>query len=236
MRNKLKGLGPLFAIVATLALAVLAGLFSTCTADTAHASLSSGLPAGPVGSPVISTVAYTNASDLEVVGDSITVRSYKKLPAELPGWRIAINAQSGANTAQGIDRLVKQLNAGARLPKRLVMATGANDVFAPAAMKAQIARLLTLVHTYSPDTEVYWVNMSVHRPGKYAFADAANTNKVNQLIRLGCTRTAVQPCTLIDWAGLLASGNRASLIDAGGVHPTEAGQVRWAKMIAAAVR
>lgn len=229
MRNKLKGLGPLFGIVATLALAVLAGLF---TMTPARASLSSGLPGGPVGTPVISTVAYTNASDVLVVGDSITVRSYKQLAAALPGQRLAVNAQSGANTAQGIDRLTVQLKNGAKLPKRLLMATGANDVFYPAAMQAQMKRLLSLVAAYSPTTVVYWVNVSVLRPS-YAFADRVNSAKVNQLITSGC---AGGKCTVISWAGLLATGtNRAKYIDAGGVHPNTAGQVAWGKLIAGAL-
>lgn len=214
--------------IVSVLLAVVGLSFITQTAD---ASLSSGVPAGPVGTPVVSTVDFTNRADLEVVGDSITVRSYKSLPAQLPGERIAVNAQSGSNTAQSIDRLQAQLKAGARLPQRLVMATGANDIFVPGNVGAQVRRLLTLVQAQSPTTRVYWVDVSVLRPG-FLFADRVNSGKVNSQIRQFCTGS----CTVISWAGFLASVQRSKYIDKGGVHPLPAGQVEWAKLIARSIR
>jgi lysophospholipase L1-like esterase len=208
-----------------LAVAALFGVSST-----ANASLSSGLPGGPVGSPVISTVDFTNRSTIEVVGDSITVRSYKALPAQLPGERIAVNAQSGSNTSQSIGRLETQLKAGARLPARLVMATGANDVFSPGVVGVQVKRLLALVQAQSPTTRVYWVDVSVLRPG-YLFQDRVNSAKVNQQIRAYC----VGSCTVISWAGFLSKVQRSTYVDRGGVHPTTAGQQAWAKLIAGGI-
>src|SRR5690349_9994458 len=212
-----------------LFLLAVAALFEV--SSTADASLSSGLPAGPVGSPVVSTVDFTNRATIEVVGDSITVRSYKSLPAELPGERIAVNAQSGSNTAQSIDRLEAQLKAGAKLPPRLVMASAANDIFAAGSTAAQVRRLLALVQAQSPSTRVYWVDASVLRPG-FLFADRVNSAKVNSAIRANC----VGSCSVISWAGFLATVKRSTYIDAGGVHPNAAGQVAWAKLIAGGIR
>ena len=195
----------------------------------AHAGLSSGLPAGPIGTPVISTRSYTDMSDVLIVGDSITVRSYKELAASLMG-RLAVNAQSGRNTKLSIDSLLAQLDAGAKLPPRLVMATGANDIFSPYAMNTQVPRLLAAVPA---TTKVYWVDASVLRPA-YRMQDAVNTARVNTYIRKYC----VGNCSVISWAGFLAakSSRRAMYIDSGGVHPTDAGEEAWGGLIALSVK
>lgn len=196
--------------------------------STADASLSSGLPGGPVGSPVMSTTDYVARSDVMIVGDSITVRGYKQLQVELGTRRLAVNAWSGRNTALSVDSLFAQLKAGVPLPKTLVMAVGANDVFSPSVMGAQVRRLLAGIPA---GTRVYWVDVSVLRPG-FLFADRANSSKINQQIRANCTGV----CTVISWAVFLASVNRSTYIDKGGVHPLPAGQVAWAKLIAGSVK
>lgn len=194
----------------------------------AHASLSSGLPAGPVGTPVLSTMDYVARSDVMIVGDSISVRSYKQLQTELGTQRLAVNARSGRNTTLSVDSLFKQLQAGMKLPPVLVMAVGANDIFRPGVEGVQVRRLLAGVPA---TTRVLWVNVSVLRPG-YLFADRVNSGKVNQLIAANC----VGSCTVVSWAGFLAGKTRSTYIDSKGVHPTAAGSVAWAKLIAEAVR
>lgn len=200
-------------------------------ATVAHAAPSSGLPTGPVGSVVM--VGDPTTSDVMIVGDSITVRGYKDLAAALPG-KLAVNAQSGRNTRLSIDSLFAQLQAGAKLPPELIMATGANDIFRPLDMAPQVQRLLALVAAKSPTTEVYWVDASVRRPG-YVLADNFNSAVVNQGIRKYC----VGSCMVISWAGFLAakSSRRAMYIDSGGVHPIiGVGTKTWAALIAGSVK
>lgn len=207
--------------------AVLAAV-SLWTATPAGANLSSGLPAGPVGTPVISSAAEVAAAGVLVTGDSITVRSYKELAAQLT-VPLAVNAQSGRNTKQSIDSLFTQMQ-GKTWPAVLVMATGSNDVFAAGSMPAQIRRLLAGV---PESTRVYWVNVRVARPG-FLFADRVNTAHVNEAIRLGCTGR----CTVISWAGFLAGKayRPATYIDKGGVHPSLAGEKAWGALIAGSIK
>ena len=212
------------ALVAASVLAVAAVLSVATQAD---AVISSGLPSGPVGTPVMLTPAD---ADVMVVGDSITVRGYKDLAAALGGKRLAVNAQSGRNSKLSIDSLFKQMQAGMQLPPVLVMATGANDIFDSHATGAQVQRLLAGVPA---STKVYWVDASVLRPA-YRLADRFNSATVNAGIRRYC----VGSCTVISWAGFLAakSFRRALYIDSGGVHQTPAGAKAWGSLIAAGIR
>lgn len=212
-----------------LGLGVLVGL--TATSAPAQATLSSGLPAGPIGTPVISTAAYTAVSDVLVVGDSITVRSYKQLAAALPGKRLAVNAQSGRNTRLSIDALLVQMKGvpADKWPSDLFMATGTNDIFAPSVMAAQIKRLLAAVPSY---VRVHWVTVYAARPAT-RFADHLHASQINAQIIAGCTGR----CTVISWGSYIGSSayRIRTYIDAGGVHPTPAGQVVWGKLLAAGV-
>ncbi len=207
---------------------LLAIAFLGTTTAQADASLSSGLPTGPVGTPVMLTPPD---ADVMVVGDSITVRGYKDLAVALGDQRLAVNAQSGRNTKLSIDSLLKQVDAGMKLPPRLVMAVGTNDIFAPLVMAGQVKRLLAAVPA---TTKVYWVDVSALRPA-YRLADAFNSAVVNTAIRKYC----VGSCTVISWAGFLAakSFRRAMYIDSGGVHPIiGVGTKAWAALIAAGIR
>jgi lysophospholipase L1-like esterase len=201
-------------------------------AGRAHGAtgLSSGPWGGPIGTPVVSTIPYTAKAYVLVGGDSITVRSYRQLPVYLPGKTIAINAQSGRNTKLTVDQLLDP-KVTPYLPAKLVMATGANDIFAPTAMAAQVQRLLAGAQARGVQ-HVYWVNASVKRPG-WVLQDTWNSFVVNRAIATYCTGT----CSVINWAGFLAQGTRrARLIDSGGVHPNVAGQAAWAALIAASVK
>ena len=222
----------------TLFSLLLAVLFALLQPSHASASLSSGLPGGPVGTPVISTQAYTvlaPARTALVVGDSITVRSYKALAAQLSlhGQRLAVNAQSGRNTRLSVDALLAQMKGvpDSAWPSDLIMATGANDVFAPGAMLTQVPRLLAAVPKH---VRVHWVTVYVARPA-YLLADKHNSYLVNQAITTGCA--ASPRCSLVRWAAFLTASTprlRAD-IDTGGVHPTAAGRLDWGKLLASAV-
>lgn len=197
-------------------------------APTAHAGFGSGPASGPVGTPVISTAAEVDAAKVMLVGDSISVRSYKDLAALLP-VPLAVNAHSGRNTKLSIDSLFKQMQ-GRQWPRVLVMATGSNDIFGPGAMREQVRRLLAGV---PESTRVFWVNIRVQRPG-FVLADRVNTWHVNEAIQVGCTGR----CSVVSWVGFLAGKpyRPATYIDAGGVHPTVLGSKAWGCLIATAVK
>jgi hypothetical protein len=200
-------------------------------ATPAHATdYGSGAAGGPVGTPVLSTVPYTAVSDVMIVGDSITMRGYKDLAAALPGKRLAVNAWSGRNTKAAIDSLFTQMQGGYKLPPVLIMATGANDVFDPFVMPAQVKRLLAGV---PEGTKVYWVDVQVARP-KTALADQRNSEQVNRAIWQGCTGD----CAVISWATFLASkpARLTWYLDVGGVHPNTAGAKAWAALIAGSMK
>lgn len=190
----------------------------------------SGTAGGKVGSPVLSTIPYTAVSDVMIVGDSITVRGYKALAAALPGKRLAVNAWSGRNTKDSVDSLFASMQNGVVLPPVLVMATGANDVFDPFVMAAQVQRLLAGVPS---GTKVYWVDIQVARP-KTALADQRNSEQVNRAIWQRCTGD----CTVISWASFLAAkpSRLGMYLDTGGVHPNAAGTKAWAALIAGSLR
>lgn len=213
-----------------LVIAVLAVMTGT-GADALAMDYGSGTGGGPVGTPVRSTIPYTNISDVMIVGDSITVRGYKDLAAALPGKRLAVDAQAGRNTADSIDSLFASMRAGMVLPPVLIMATGSNDVFDPFVMAAQVKRLLAGV---PPGTRVYWVDVQVSRPAT-AVADQRNSAQVNRAIWLGCTGS----CTVISWATFFAvkPARIGWYLDSGGVHPIMGvGTRAWAALIAGALR
>jgi hypothetical protein len=161
----------------------IAGLFYVNNARAATAATStvtstinygSGLWAGPgsivrVGNPA-------TATDL-MVGDSITARCAPKLVAAFAakGRTLAVIAQSGQNIAG----LAALLMAETKVPGRVVFAGGANDVFNPFAVPAQVGKVVTWVQ--DSGAELYMVDTYVGRPAT-AVDDARNSGQVNGAI------------------------------------------------------
>jgi hypothetical protein len=115
-------------------------------------------------------------ADVLIVGDSITTRTYSDLIARIQaaGHTAAVNYWSGRPTAPAVDWVLSLSTK----PKRIVMASGSNDVMDPSVMTAQIRRLKAgLPET----TELLWVDTYVARPA-YGAADLRNTAAVNKQI------------------------------------------------------
>lgn len=94
-----------------------------------------------------------------IVGDSITARGRTKLAALLLaefGTDLAYDYWSSRPTAPAVDALL----ARGLWPEVLVMATGANDIFDPTVMPAQIQRVLAAAPA---TTTVVWVDVQVCR-------------------------------------------------------------------------
>lgn len=214
--------------------------FNTASTASAEAiDYGSGQPGGPLGSPVKSTVPYTAISDWMIVGDSITVRGYKELLPLTPGKRLAVDAWSGRNTKLAVDSVLATLEdvGPEAFPKRLVWATGSNDVFAPGVVAAQLKRLLDAL---PDDVRVWFVDTQVARPSFPA--DQRNCMWVNSQI---WTTATAYGAPVISWATFLASkpARLSWYVDPGGVHPTlptedkpNSGTKAWAALIVGAVQ
>jgi lysophospholipase L1-like esterase len=189
----------------------------------------SGAAGGPTGTPVKSLPDYTTRSDWMIFGDSITVAGYKQLAAEKPGWRLAVNAQSGRGTVDAVNQAL----AAPFLPPRVVMAVGSNDVFDPTVMAGQIRRLREALEPRG--IQVYWVTVHVVRTrGTAQLADQRNSGWVNAQIQAGCTA----PCKVIDWASFLAANPYYRIPNylRDGVHPSTLGVPAWAALISGGVK
>lgn len=198
---------------------------------TASADYGSGAPSGPVGTPVLSTAPYTSSSDWMIFGDSITVSAYKTLAAQKPGWRLAVNAQSGRGTVDAVDEAL----TAPYLPKHVIMAVGSNDVMSPPLMAGQIKRLRAALEPRG--IQVYWVTVHVVRyrgTAAQQLADQRNSGWVNEQIQSGCTA----PCKVIPWSQFLDAKPYYRLPNylRDGVHLTEAGKPPWGALIAGTVK
>lgn len=139
-----------------------------------------------------------------ILGDSITVGTARDLAYRLypDGIIVAVNAWSARPTAPTVDALEQWVTTyGA--PRRIVMAAGSNDVFAPPVMAGLIDRTMRIV---GPDRIVLWVTVQVARARQSAavqLADQRNSGWVNSQIYAA---TARHPnLRVIDWAGFLAA-------------------------------
>lgn len=174
MHWKRAGAALIAAITLTVITAVPSGAQHTAVAPKA-AVVNYG--SGPWGGPSSTITRYGNPATASVliVGDSITSGCIPDTVAAFKPTPIAIIAQAGQNTA-GLAQLLVNLPA---VPKRIVMATGSNDIFNPPVMTAQVARIRTWVE--DTGSHLDWVDVRVQRPA-YSLRDRYNSAWVNRQI------------------------------------------------------
>jgi hypothetical protein len=138
-------------------------------------------------------------------GDSIAVQDGKAFALRLKsklGLELAVNNWSGRPTKDTVDALANwKANYG--LPRRIVMACGTNDIFAPPVMAAQIDRAMSLV---GQRTTVFWVNTQVARTGlgnTVLLADQRNSAWVN--LQLAEAQRRHSNLRIVRWAEWLAA-------------------------------
>jgi hypothetical protein len=138
-------------------------------------------------------------------GDSIAVQDGKAFALRLKsklGLELAVNNWSGRPTKDTVDALANwKANYG--LPRRIVMASGTNDIFAPPVMAAQIDRAMSLV---GQRTTVFWVNTQVARTGlgnTVLLADQRNSAWVN--LQLAEAQRRHSNLRIVRWAEWLAA-------------------------------
>lgn len=166
-----------------------------------------------------------------VVGDSIGARTAPELDAlarQEFGSGCAYEVWNGRPTEGAVNALA-QIAKTHGLPKRVVMISGANDIFNPPAFRAQVERAAAIV---GPKRTLTWASVFVRRPlTGTAAADLENSRWLNILLSRVVARH--ENIRVVNWYGFLAARQRrlsSYLLD--GVHPTPEGRRALAQLIA----
>lgn len=171
----------------------------------------SGLWGGPLGSP--NETGDPATADVALYGDSITSRCRTDLTAAFTakGLTLYTWTWSGQNT-RGIAAAIR---AAVRLPQRVFVEAGTNDVFDPYAARSEITRLAD--YLTASGTSWRWVDTYVRRPATEA-ADARNSGQVNSFIH-----ATAGDARVVRWSdALTAARGRGRLLSyylQDGVHP-----------------
>jgi lysophospholipase L1-like esterase len=170
-------------------------------------------------------------------GDSIGVSTFRDLATRLGayGTGLAVNAKSGRPTAPTVD-ILNQWAITYRLPRRILMAVGSNDIFDPSRFSAQVDRVMAITGT---NVTVYWPEIHVSRwskPVGIQVADQRNSGWLN--VQLYAAAAKHKNLRIISWASLLASqpASRIGAYLSDGVHTTAAGMAARNSMITSVVQ
>lgn len=181
---------------------------------TTGTALAEDYGSGPIGdwsnsSRAISTITQIrpvlNGDGLYMFGDSIAVQDGRALAEQLlaeTGDVIAVHNWSGRPTPPAVDALASWAQTYG-LPRRILMATGSNDIFNPPVFAAQIDRTMTLV---GANRIVIWVNVQVARTSKPAavqLADQRNSGWIN--LQLADAQKRHPNLRIVHWAEFLAA-------------------------------
>lgn len=172
---------------------------------------------GPEGAATTCDPALWDVADMWVFGDSIAQRCMADLVTLLAPRVLAWDTANGRATTACVDRLALFL-AEHPAPSVVLMLSGANDIFDPSVMPAQISRALSLL----PESVLIWRDVQVCRTSQVEavkVADQRNTGWVN--LALHDAQPAVK---VIEWARPLASKpSRLTAYLSDGVHPNTLG-------------
>jgi hypothetical protein len=199
------------------------------------ASHSDAADSGPYGSGVIANwLVLSKAISPETIiktvvakdgvfmfGDSIAVQDGKSLAIRLAGRTgdsLAVHNWSGRPTTPAVDAL-QDWATKYGMPRRILMATGTNDVFNPPVVTAQINRTMSIV---GPNRTVIWVNTQMCRTGRTAamqIADQRNSAWIN--LQLADAQRRYPNLRIVHWAEYLAAKpTRLTAYLSDGVHTT----------------
>ncbi|MEV8435851.1 hypothetical protein AB0425_00625 [Actinosynnema sp. NPDC051121] len=177
------------------------------------------------GSTAISTLTQIrpvlDTDGLFMFGDSIAVQDGRSLAERLYGRTgdvIAVHNWSGRPTGPAVDALAQWAQAYG-LPRRILMATGSNDIFTPPVFAAEVDRTMGIV---GPTRTVFWVNVQVARTSQTAavqLADQRNSAWIN--LQLADARRRHPNLRIVRWAEFLAAKpSRLTAYLRDGVHTT----------------
>ncbi|MET9314802.1 hypothetical protein ABZX12_23555 [Kribbella sp. NPDC003505] len=167
------------------------------------------------------TITYVRDHDgVFMFGDSIAVQDGKALATKLlnRGISLAVHNWSGRPTRPAVDALENwAIKYG--LPRRILMATGTNDIFNPPVFAAQVDRTMKIVGS---NRTVIWVNTQISRTAKSAaiqVADQRNSAWINSQIHDADKKYA--NLRIVRWAEFLATQpSKMSQYLREGVHTT----------------
>jgi len=114
-------------------------------------------------------------------GDSIAIQDGKSLATRLlsrDGSQMAVHNWASRPTSGAVDAL-QQWASTYGLPRRILMASGSNDIFDPPKFAAQVDRAMSIV---GQTRTLFWVNLQVVRKGQTAtvqLADQRNSSWIN---------------------------------------------------------
>jgi hypothetical protein len=204
-------------------------------ASTETASATASYDTGPYGSGVLgswagTTRAISTAAQFQharetngvfMFGDSISVQDGKALAIRLldrDGSQLAVNNWSSRPTSGAVDAL-QQCASAYGLPRRILMASGSNDIFDPPKFAAQVARAVSIV---GQNRILYWVNIQVVRKSVTStmqLADQRNSSWLN--MQLYDAQEKYPNLRIIRWAEWLwVKPYRLLNYLRDGVHPT----------------
>jgi lysophospholipase L1-like esterase len=170
-------------------------------------------------------------------GDSLGVSTFRDLAVRLgpSGIVLAVNAKSGRPTAPTVD-ILSQWAAAYRLPRRIVMAVGSNDIFNPSVFSTQVNRVMTIT---GPNVIVYWPEIHVSRWSQSTgiqVADQRNSGWLNAQLYAAAAKHA--NLKIISWASFLAQkpGYRIPAYLSDGVHTTAAGTASRNSVLASLIK
>lgn len=152
------------------------------------------------------TIAYVRDNDgVYMFGDSIAFQDGKALAIKLKertGASLAVHNWSGRPTTPAVDAL-ENWALKYRMPRRILMATGTNDIFNPPVFAAQVDRAMKIA---GPTRTVIWVNTQIARTGQPAsvqLADQRNSAWVNS--QLSDAQKKYPNLRIVRWAEYLAA-------------------------------
>jgi hypothetical protein len=211
---------------------------TVAAASTVVATEAAAASLGPYGSGVLGNwKILTKAESTEAAirnvlakdgvfmfGDSIAVQDGKSLAIRLAGRTtdpLAVHNWSGRPTTDAVDALQKWAETYG-LPRRILMATGTNDIFNPPVFAAQVDRTMSIA---GPDRLVIWVNVHIARttstgqPAPTQVADQRNSAWIN--LQLADAQKRHPNLRIVRWAEYLAAKpDRLVWYLSGGVHTT----------------
>lgn len=217
--------------VGVVALAALAGA-TGCRSTSAPASTPTpvaSIPSHDVGSTP-APAPPAGVASVAMIGDSITVGSLEELRAAFSAigiGEVVIDAQSSRRIAEvdhvpsGVDAVAEVLAAG-EPPDLWVIALGTNDLGPDATARSRqaIGRLLTSIPAGTP---VVWIDT-------YSSGQEEASASFNATLRQLLTERGM--AAVVDWA---STARRPGILG-DGTHPTERGEVEFARSVADGVR
>ncbi|WP_202872307.1 hypothetical protein [Kribbella soli] len=208
---------------------------STTSADSTEFAVTTSSSTGPYGSGVLGSwagaqraistpeqIQHTRqVNGVFMFGDSISVQDGKSLAIRLQGRDgspLAVHNWSSRPTSGAVDAL-QQWASTYGLPRRILMASGSNDIFDPPKFAAQVARAVSIV---GQNRTLYWVNIQVVRKSVTStvqLADQRNSSWLN--MQLYDQQEKYPNLKIIRWAEWLwVKPYRLLNYLRDGVHPT----------------